>query len=39
MPIAHPVTVIGETGLLRDKPGFEVQFMTRASCFERGSIT
>jgi mannose-6-phosphate isomerase-like protein (cupin superfamily) len=27
-----PVTVIGETGLLRDKPGFEVQFMTRASC-------
>jgi hypothetical protein len=27
-----PVTVIGETGLLRDKPGFEVQFMTRTSC-------
>ncbi|NCW65094.1 MAG: cupin, partial [Rhodobacteraceae bacterium] len=21
-----------ETGLLRDKPGFEVQFMTRTSC-------
>ena len=26
-----PVTVIGETGVLRDKPGFEVSFMTRAS--------
>ena len=26
-----PCKVIGETGLLRDKPGFEVDFLTRAS--------
>ncbi|WP_270728899.1 cupin domain-containing protein [Shimia sp. Alg240-R146] len=26
-----PVKVIGETGLLRDKPGFEVTFITRGS--------
>ena len=26
-----PVTVIGETGVIRDKPGFEVRFMTRPS--------
>ncbi|MEM9320616.1 MAG: cupin domain-containing protein [Pseudomonadota bacterium] len=26
---AGEVTVIGETGILRDKPGFEVKFMTR----------
>ena len=26
-----PVKVIGETGLLRDKPGFEVDFITRGS--------
>lgn len=26
-----PCTVIGETGLLQDKPGFEVDFLTRAS--------
>ena len=26
-----PITVIGEQGRLRDKPGFEVDFMTRAS--------
>ncbi|WP_425038175.1 cupin domain-containing protein [Primorskyibacter sp. S187A] len=26
-----PCKVIGETGLLRDKPGFEVDFITRAS--------
>ncbi len=26
-----PVKVIGETGILRDKPGFEVDFMTNAS--------
>jgi mannose-6-phosphate isomerase-like protein (cupin superfamily) len=26
-----PALVIGETGLLRDKPGFEVRFITRAS--------
>ena len=32
-----PVTVIGETGLLRDKPGFEVQFMTRTSCLNDAS--
>lgn len=26
-----PAKVIGETGILRDKPGFEVDFLTRAS--------
>ncbi|MEM1272781.1 MAG: cupin domain-containing protein [Pseudomonadota bacterium] len=26
-----PVTVIGETGVLRDRPGFEVKFVTRTS--------
>lgn len=26
-----PVKVIGETGIIRDKPGFEVDFITRAS--------
>jgi len=26
-----PATVIGETGILRDKPGFEVHFITRGS--------
>jgi mannose-6-phosphate isomerase-like protein (cupin superfamily) len=26
-----PVKVIGETGIIRDKPGFEVDFVTRAS--------
>ena len=29
-----PVTVIGEHGLLRDKPGFEVDFITRGSATE-----
>lgn len=29
-----PVRVIGETGLLRDRPGFEVDFITRASATE-----
>lgn len=29
-----PTKVIGETGLLRDKPGFEVDFITRASATE-----
>ena len=29
-----PVKVIGETGLLRDKPGFEVFFITRGSASE-----
>ena len=29
-----PVTVIGEAGMLRDRPGFEVSFMTRASASE-----
>ncbi|PSL16073.1 cupin domain-containing protein [Shimia abyssi] len=39
-----PVEVIGETGILRDKPGFEVNFVTRASAskcatrFERPSV-
>lgn len=27
----NPLKVIGETGLLRDKPGFEVEFITRGS--------
>ena len=27
----RPVKVIGETGIIRDKPGFEVDFITRAS--------
>ena len=27
----NPALVIGESGLLRDKPGFEVRFMTRSS--------
>ncbi len=30
-----PCKVIGETGLLRDKPGFEVDFITRASATDR----
>ncbi|MEL6571322.1 MAG: cupin domain-containing protein [Pseudomonadota bacterium] len=29
-----PATVIGEHGMLRDKPGFEVKFITRSSAFE-----
>lgn len=29
-----PATVIGETGKLRDRPGFEVQFITRGSAPE-----
>ncbi|MEX0969965.1 MAG: cupin domain-containing protein [Paracoccaceae bacterium] len=31
----NPCKVIGETGLLRDKPGFEVDFITRASASDR----
>ena len=31
---SRPVTVIGENGLLRDKPGFEVDFITRGSAVE-----
>ena len=31
-----PCQVIGEQGLLRDKPGFEVDFITRGSAFETG---
>ena len=31
---SRPVNVIGENGLLRDKPGFEVDFITRASAVE-----
>ncbi|WP_227267488.1 cupin domain-containing protein [Roseobacter weihaiensis] len=27
----EPVEVIGETGVIRDKPGFEITFLTRAS--------
>ena len=30
----NPTKVIGEIGLLRDKPGFEVEFITRASVSE-----
>ena len=29
-----PVRVIGENGIIRDKPGFEVDFITRASLAE-----
>ena len=31
---SRPVNVIGENGLLRDKPGFEVYFITRGSAVE-----
>ena len=31
---SRPVNVIGENGLLRDKPGFEVDFITRTSAVE-----
>ena len=31
---SKPVNVIGENGLLRDKPGFEVDFITRGSAVE-----
>ena len=31
---SRPVNVIGENGLLRDKPGFEVDFITRGSAIE-----
>jgi len=30
-----PAKVIGENGLLRDRPGFEVEFITRASSTEK----
>lgn len=30
-----PVNVIGEQGLIRDKPGFEVDFITRASATDK----
>ncbi len=30
----HPVTVIGATGMLRDRPGFEVAFVSRGSASE-----
>ena len=30
-----PVKVIGETGIIRDKPGFEVDFITRGSATDR----
>ncbi|RMF37579.1 MAG: cupin domain-containing protein [Alphaproteobacteria bacterium] len=31
----EPATVIGETGLLRDRPGFEVSFLSRASAIRQ----
>ena len=31
---SRPVNVIGENGLLRDKPGFEVEFITRSSAIK-----
>lgn len=31
----NPVTVIGEDGVLRDRPGFEVSFVTRGSASDR----
>ena len=30
-----PANVIGENGMLRDKPGFEVEFLTRNSCSDK----
>ena len=30
----NPVQVIGETGVLKDKPGFEVNFITRVSAHD-----
>jgi hypothetical protein len=30
-----PAKVIGDTGILRDRPGFEVDFITRASASSR----
>ena len=33
---SRPVNVIGENGLLRDKPGFEVDFITRGSAIKNG---
>ena len=30
-----PAKVIGENGMLRDKPGFEVEFLTRNSCCDK----
>ena len=32
---SDPVKVIGETGLIRDKPGFEVDFVTRGSATDK----
>ncbi len=32
---AGPVKVIGEKGIMRDKPGFEVDFISRASASDR----
>lgn len=32
-----PVRVIGETGIIRDKPGFEVDFITRGSATDKMS--
>lgn len=31
LAVGQPVKVIGETGIIRDKPGFEVDFLTGAS--------
>jgi mannose-6-phosphate isomerase-like protein (cupin superfamily) len=30
-----PAKIIGENGMLRDKPGFEVEFLTRNSCGDK----
>jgi len=32
---SRPVNVIGENGILRDRPGFEVDFITRGSAIEK----
>ena len=36
---AHPVTVIGENGLLIDRPGFEVDFLMNKSSLETGETS
>ncbi|PMN88140.1 cupin domain-containing protein [Enterovibrio norvegicus] len=38
MSAKQPVIVIGENGLLKDKPGFEVDFLTRSSLGQQTQI-
>ena len=39
MADTHPVNVIGETGILVDRPGFEVDFLTRGSSQKIEEVT